>query len=228
MCVRYTLHNPEAALSSVTRALKFDLAPAEWLQPRYNVALTSRVPVVALEQGKPMLVQARWGFPRFGPGAETGPHANAKSETARTLRTFASSVKTRRCLVPANGFYEWQGREGKKWPFLFQVEGGESFSFAGIWSDASDELQFCFLTTGANPDVSPLHHRMPVILQGDACAVWLQPGQLNDAEWEDLTTPPPAGTLTATALDPFVSSTRNEGPRCHEPLKPAAQLDLFG
>ncbi|WP_404421454.1 SOS response-associated peptidase [Nibricoccus sp. IMCC34717] len=228
MCVRYTLHKPEAALASVTRALKDDLAPAEWVRPRYNVSLTSEVPIVMADLDGPLLVKGRWGYPRMGLGEPGGPHANAKSETARELRTFSAAARGRRCLVPANGFYEWQEREGRKWPFLFELRGHESFCFAGLWLHAGEDTVFCFLTTAANPDVAPMHDRMPVLLTAEGFGLWLSDAPLADNDWTTLCATPPAGTLTATALDTYVSSTRHEGPSCHAPLgKHDTQLDLF-
>src|SRR5580658_7091902 len=142
MCVRYTLHKTDAALDAISRALGVPLETPEWAVPRYNVTLTDTMPVVAAGVERPAVRAMRWGFVPPGERGKARPRllANARSETAASLPTFKGAVATRRCLVPANGFYEWKASGGLKLPFLFTLRGEEPFAFAGIWDPAADGL----------------------------------------------------------------------------------------
>ena len=135
MCVRYTLHKTDAALSAISKALGVLLEAPEWAQSRYNVTLTDTMPVVAAGGTGPAVRAMRWGLVPAGERAKPRPRllANARSETAVTMPAFRKAVAARRCLVPANGFYEWKSSGGAKWPHFFTLVGEEPFAFAGIW-----------------------------------------------------------------------------------------------
>src|SRR5271169_5441124 len=121
MCVRYTLHKTDAALGAISRALGVALEAPDWAGPRYNVTLTDTMPVVACEAQLPGVRAMRWGLVPPGERGKSRPRllANARSETAAALPAFRRSVAARRCLVPANGFYEWMSGGGVKLPHLF-------------------------------------------------------------------------------------------------------------
>lgn len=234
MCVRYTLHKSDAAIAAVARALRARLVAPEWAKPRYNVALTHVVPVVARAgaadpEVRPMLWGFMPGFERGRPRSRMFP--NARSESASAGAAFRGAVSARRCLVPANGFYEWSpaGRGAPKQPFLFTVRGEEAFAFAGIWEPGGPDepATFAILTTAPNERVAPVHDRMPVVLTGETMPRWIGSEPLADAEYRELVRPLAAERMDSRAVNAYVNSVRNEGPRCLDPPDPPEpELDL--
>jgi putative SOS response-associated peptidase YedK len=221
MCVRYTLHKTDAALTAISRALGVTLQAPEWAQPRYNVTLTNTMPVVARSGAITGVHAMRWGLI---PSNERGkPHprllANAKSETVDTVHAFKNAVARRRCLVPANGFYEWVERGGVKWPHLFTLRGEEPFAFAGIWDPAAGDLPetYCLLTTSPNELVARVHNRMPVLLTAGTMPRWLGEEPLADAELRDLVRPLDPALMESRPVSRYVSNSRNQGPECLAP-----------
>ncbi|HVS65445.1 MAG TPA: SOS response-associated peptidase [Thermoanaerobaculia bacterium] len=207
MCGRYTLTRPGDIVEETLDALPgFDGSGglealcardpelSELLsRPRYNVAPSERMPVV-LSHGSagsgpaPRAAAATWGFPL--PGSRRAPQINARSETAATLPAFADAFARRRCLVPADGFYEWRERQ----PYRFVIDAEAGFCFAGLWAETADQLAFCLLTTSANERVTGIHDRMPVILSGAALPQWLD-REATRGELEALCRPFPAETM---------------------------------
>lgn len=233
MCVRYTLHKTDAALAAISRSLGVPLEAPEWAAPRYNVALTSTMPVVASEAGKPAVRGMRWGLIPANERGLPRPRilANARSETAATLSAFRKGTATRRCLVPANGFYEWLTAGTAKHPYLFTLAGEEPFAFAGIWDPAGDNLPetYCLLTTEPNELVARVHNRMPVLLTQATMPRWLGDQPLPEAELKELFRPLDPALMASRPVSRYVSSTRNEGPRCLEPPDagpPELELDF--
>jgi putative SOS response-associated peptidase YedK len=231
VCVRYTLHDADAALSVIAKALGAELSPAAWRAGRYNVALATVMPVVAEGSGKPEVRGMMWGL--VAPGGKDGPRPrllpNARAETVAALPAFRRAVERRRCLVPANGFYEWRAEAGGRQPHLFTLRDSVPFAFAGIWEPADDRRPetYSILTTTPNEIVAPIHDRMPVILTGATMARWLGSGPLPDTERRSLTQPLEPGLMTVVRVSRFVNSTRNEGPQCHAPAEdPLPELDL--
>jgi putative SOS response-associated peptidase YedK len=227
MCVRYTLHKTDAALGAISRALGVLLEAPDWAGPRYNVSITSTMPVVALGEARPGVRAMRWGLVPFSERAKGRPRllANARSETAATLPAFRKGVAERRCLVPANGFYEWMSSGGVKLPHLFTLRGEEPFAFAGIWDPAGERLPetYCILTTEPNDLVARVHNRMPVILTADAMARWLGDRPLAADDLRLLVRPLPAERMESRQVSRYVSNSRNEGPRCLAPPDEAPQ-----
>ncbi|HWA09471.1 MAG TPA: SOS response-associated peptidase [Opitutaceae bacterium] len=225
MCVRYTLHKTDAALAAIAQALARKLAPPEWARPRYNVTLTHIMPVVAVGADGPEVRGMMWGlvpfYERKKPQMRMLP--NAKAETATTLSAFKQSTAKRRCLVPANGFYEWQTVGKLKLPHLFTLKGEEPFAFAGIWEPAEGNTPetFGILTTEPNELVAPIHNRMPVILTQATMPRWLGSEPLAEDEYRALTKPLPAGLMSERPVNRFVNNSRNEGPQCLEPPEEA-------
>lgn len=237
MCVRYTLHETDAAIAAISRALGSHLAPPDWATPRYNVSLASVMPVVACAETGPEVRAMLWGLVApedpergHGPGRRAGPRllANARAETVAHLPAFRRGVERRRCLVPANGFYEWRTEAGVKQPHLFVLRDREPFAFAGIWEPAGEGRPetYCILTTEPNEVVAPIHNRMPVILTGPTMPRWLGSEPLEDGERRELVRPLAPGLMAEMRVNRFVNSTRNEGPKCLSAPEVPAQLEL--
>jgi putative SOS response-associated peptidase YedK len=233
MCVRYTLHKTDAALSAISRALGVLLESPEWVQPRYNVTLTDTMPVVACGPEPTGVRPMRWGLVPAGERSSPRPRllANARSETAATMSAFRKGIATRRCLVPANGFYEWMSRGGVKLPYLFTLAGEEPFAFAGIWDPALDNLPetYCLLTTQPNELVSKVHDRMPVILTAETMPRWIGDQPLADDVYKALVSPLEPSRMESRPVSRFVSNSRNQGPECLSPLvedPPEPELDF--
>jgi len=147
---------------------------------------------------------------------------NAVSETVATNNLFRNAIKKRRCLVLADGFYEWQKSGGKKVkgdaPWLFEVGGGKPFAFAGIW-ERWGELESCaILTTGPNELMAPIHNRLPVILSPNDYGAWLDPTMNDPAKLTYLYEPLTASEMTMTRVSNYVNSVKNQGEKCVEPL----------
>ena len=201
------------------------------LRPRYNVAPGQDVAVVRAEEGGRGLAMLRWGLiPAWARDPTIAwKLINARSETAAQKPSFRSAFRHRRCLIPADGFYEWERRGGVKQPWLFGLQDGAPFAFAGLWEtwtvpdDAAltgslaehgpgDTIQTCtILTTAANEAVAPVHGRMPVILPRDSYAPWL-------ASEDVPLVPYPADDMTAYPVSTLVNKAANEDPRCVDPL----------
>ena len=216
MCGRYTLTVPVDRL-----AAEFDLdeVRAE-LSPNFNVAPTQSVAAVVAEDGSRRLETLRWGLvPSWADDPEIGSRMiNARSETAPEKPSFRSAFRRRRCLIPADGFYEWKREEGGKQPFYIRMNDGRPFAFAGLWESWHDgEVLSCtILTTSANPLVGEVHGRMPVILPAEDRDAWLDP----EAEREELVSllrPYPGDDLETFPVSRFVNSPRNNDERCIEP-----------
>ena len=215
MCGRYTLTVPVDRLAG-----EFDLdGGVGELSPNYNVAPTQSVATVLAENGGRRLEMLRWGLvPSWADDPEIGSRMiNARAETAPEKPSFRSAFKRRRCLIPADGFYEWKREEGGKQPFYFHMEDGRPFAFAGLWEEWHDELRTCaILTTSPNEVAAKIHNRMPVILPREDYDAWLDP----EAEKEELVSllrPYPGDDLETFPVSRFVNSPRNNDERCVEP-----------
>ncbi len=207
-------------------AALFGLDSAPELAPRYNVAPTQPVGIVryANNIGRPEWTFALWGLiPSWSKDPGIGARLiNARAETAPEKPSFRAAFKRRRCLIPADGFYEWK-REGRaRQPFHFTVADG-LFAFAGLWETWTGpdggEIDSCtILTTEANDLVATVHDRMPVILATEDYAEWLATGQ--DATPRELTSlrhllrPFPAAQMAARPVGKYVNSPHNEGEAC--------------
>ena len=222
MCSRYSLTSPPEAVRHL-----FGYSAREDFPPRYNIAPTQPVLVVRrAENGQREPVLMRWGLipswvkdPR-----EFSTLINARSETAAEKPSFRGPMRHRRCLVPADGFYEWTGKTGDKTPQLIRQKNREIIAFAGIWdhwlgADGSEIDTVAILTTAANADMAHIHDRMPVFIPPSAFDLWLdcRPGTAETVA--DLLVAPPVGLVDITRVSPKVNNPRNEGPELHEPMK---------
>jgi putative SOS response-associated peptidase YedK len=219
MCGRYTLASPTERLAE---EFGVDASSIE-LSPNYNVAPTQGVAAVLEEAGQRRLEVLRWGLiPPWADDPGIGSRMiNARSETAPGKPSFRRAFRERRCLIPADGFYEWQRTNGAKQPYYIHMEDGRPFAFAGLWESWSKggegEVRTCtILTTGANALVGEVHDRMPVILAHDAYDVWLDPASERD-ELTGLLAPYPEDEMEAYPVSRFVNSPSNNDPRCIEP-----------
>ncbi|MCB1056336.1 MAG: SOS response-associated peptidase, partial [Acidobacteria bacterium] len=167
----------------------------------------------------------RWGLiPHWAKDPSIGNRLiNARAETAAEKPAFRSSFSKRRCLVPADGFYEWQKTGGRKQPFYLQLKEHRPFAFAGLWARwkaSEDETvqSFTLLTTTPNEVAAKVHDRMPVILPPESYDRWLDP-ELHDREaLEALLLPYPAEAMEAYPVSTLVNSPQNDDPRCIEPI----------
>lgn len=196
------------------------------LAPRYNVAPTQSMPVVRGDAERTAGL-VKWGaLARFDPTKAPSLLINARSETAQQKVTFRKAAAERRCLVPADGFYEWR-RESptSKTPFMIQMSGGEPFFIAGLrLDDAVDATErYLLLTTRPNALMETIHDRMPVILRGANALKWLEPRPLTPEEFAGLVEPLPAESMQATEVSSLVNNARNDTPGVIEPAGKAAQ-----
>lgn len=229
MCARYTQIKDLRAILALVQCRG---GLPGWM-PRYNIAPGERAPVIVREQAAAELKFMRWGLAR--PWAEhekTGaPLINARAETLRQKPLFGEAFARRRCLAPADGFYEWETTAGGKRPWRFTLRDEAPFCFAGLWAawspspgvqgelfpttTATEEpLQaFAIITTAANELVRSVHDRMPVILSGESLRLWLDPA----AKAEDLQAllqPYPAEAMQRQPASRRVNRPGNEGPEC--------------
>jgi len=211
MCGRYSLVPTE----SITA--RFDIQQAQLtLAPRYNVAPSQSMPVV-VRNSPNRLVEMQWGLI---PSWSKEPRAqfstiNARAETITKSPVFRGPFKSRRCLVPASGFYEWRKTDQGKQPYCIRLKDGELFAFAGlydVWHDsAGNELSsYTVITTAPNDLVAPIHNRMPVILRQDAEDVWLDK-DADPAQLLALLVAYPADKMEAYPVSRAVNSPANEG-----------------
>jgi putative SOS response-associated peptidase YedK len=140
---------------------------------------------------------------------------NARSETVAEKSAFRSAFKSRRCLIPSDGFYEWKQVGNKKQPYHFHLANGQRLAFAGLWERRNDIDSCAILTTEANELSAQFHDRMPVILSPNDYEVWLDP---NVTDPSKLLSPYPASEIEAVAVNPIVNNARKEVPECIEPF----------
>lgn len=231
MCGRIALTLSEAELADLFGAR----ADLHW-SPRYNVAPTQPIPVVRNCRGGRELVLMRWGLvPRWNAERNPTGFINARSETAAEKPAFREAFRSRRCLVPADGFYEWKSL-GKKHrqPFYFRKSGGGPFAYAGLWETWLGEGgpldTVAVLTTSANELVRPLHDRMPAIIPDVQFAAWLDPQEARPEKLLPLLVPFPAERMESWPVSERVNSAAVEEPNLNVPVPPRAtwsQPNLF-
>jgi len=226
MCGRYVITLTIDELRAV-----FDTADRPNLEPNWNAAPTQLLPVVRRgRDGEQRLTPVRWGLvPSWSkaPPAKARPLINARSETAAEKPTFRAAMQRRRCLVPANGFFEWSGEKGAKQPWYITRRSGEPMVFAGLWErwtgapepDAAEETidTFCILTGRAPDDIAHLHDRCPIFIARADFVRWLDP----EADASGLLTPVAAGELTAAAVSPRVNKVAENDEALIEPVNAA-------
>jgi len=219
MCGRYTLSDPGTLLDQMEVH-----ADGADLTPRFNMAPTQSVPSIRQgNDGVKHLSFLRWGLiPFWAKDPSIGNRMiNARSETAAEKPSFKHAIKRRRCLLMADGFYEWQKVADGKQPIHIHMPDRRAFVLAGLWErwDRGPEpIESCtILTTRANEQVAEVHDRMPVILEGDARDVWLDGSIQDPASFEPLFEPF-GSELSFTPVSRFVNNPRHDSPQCIEPI----------
>lgn len=221
MCGRYTITvNPE----TVQQELGLASMPADF-QPRYNVAPTQPVAVVADAEGR-RAEMMRWGLiPSWAKDIEIGSKMiNARSETITEKPSFRNAFMKRRCLVLADGFYEWQkggGPRGRSQPYYFKLEDGQPFAFAGLWefwkSPQGEAIRSCtIITCPANDIVRPVHERMPVMLTGDALWAWME--GTSAADLQAMLKPYPPQKMHSYPVAPLVNRPELDSSELVQPV----------
>jgi putative SOS response-associated peptidase YedK len=235
MCGRYRLSRRKQILEE-----HFDSISGEedW-SPRYNIAPTQPVPVIRQNPKKPVreLSLVRWGLiPSWAKDSSVSAKMiNARSETASVKPAFRDALQSRRCLIPADGFYEWQRTAAAKQPYCFEVNEGGLFAFAGIWDrwrDARGEaIETCtILTTTPNAMTTPVHDRMPVILNPDSYDPWLVPGMKNVSAASDMLKPYDARLMRCYPVSVRINQVGNDDEACSARVELAqtqTQVRLF-
>ncbi len=235
MCGRYRLSRRKELLAEYFEA---DLRDFDSWEPRYNIAPTQSIPVVrqTLQHTRPQLSLMRWGLiPSWAKDPSIGAQTiNARSETAASKPSFREALRKQRCLVPADGFYEWQGGRDGKQPFCFEVGDGEVFAFAGLWDrwrgPDGKAIESCtILTTTPNELLADVHDRMPVILPRDRYRAWLDPCIQDGLAIQAMLKPFQAKLMRRFAVSAMVNRVTNDGPECCAPVEsPTVSGSLFG
>ena len=240
MCGRYTLRHSR---EEIARA--FELLEMPDLSPRYNIAPTQSVAVVRLAPadglsaelpaGKPLrqLTFMHWGLvPSWAEDPSIGSRMiNARAESIDTKPAFRTAFRQRRCLIVADGFFEWQKQGRRKQPYYIHRRDGQLFGIAGLWERwqrGELTIESCsIITTTANAVVSPLHDRMPVILDPSDFEQWLDPAIDEPERLKPLLRPYPAAGMEAEPVSSRVNSPQYDGPKCVESFRPDRPLELF-
>jgi putative SOS response-associated peptidase YedK len=222
MCGRFTL---TATPEQLQQAIPVLSLPTIGISARYNIAPSQPVAVVP-NDGQMKLDFYVWGLiPSWAKDPSIGSRMiNARGETLAEKPSFRSAFRRRRCLIPANGFYEWQQAPGRKTkiPMYIRLKSGEPFAFAGLWEswnapDGSNVLSCTIITTTPNSLLEPIHNRMPVILPPSAFAQWLEPGEQNPSTLQALIQPYPAEAMTAYPVSTLVNRPENDVAACIQP-----------
>ncbi|MGE9297015.1 MAG: SOS response-associated peptidase [Puniceicoccales bacterium] len=234
MCCRYTFTKVEAALRHKLRIKQFPK-----LKARYNIAPSQPIAAVRANEndGDRELAIFNWGLVPFWAKEPSIGYKmlNARSETAAGKPAFRGPIRHHRCLIPADGFFEWKGGRGQKQPYYFRRPDHEPFCFAGIFDhwgspDGSEIESAAILTTAANAFMAPIHDRMPVVVPASAYDRWLDPRMQRPSELTDLLRPPPEDFFIREPVTQLVNSVKNDLPECIEPTveppRPPSQLGL--
>lgn len=226
MCGRFTVTTTDDIVE------EFGLVESpERPPPRYNIAPTQDVLVVS-NRGERTLEPMRWGLvPHWADDVSIGVKMiNARAESLAERPAFRDAFKRRRCLIPADGFYEWKRAGKTRSPYYFRRPGGGLFAFAGLWARwRNDDDQwltsFTIITGPANELVAPIHDRMPIVVHNSDYERWLHPEPLPPDMLRDLLEPPAPDLLECYKVSSYVGSVKHDGPACIEPAP--EQMSLF-
>jgi putative SOS response-associated peptidase YedK len=218
MCGRYTLFK----LADLLKLIPWLQAPAEILERegRYNVAPSLFMPIATAKGGRYELRTAQWGFvPSWTTGPPKTRPINARAESVATSGMFRRAFQSQRCLVPADGFYEWKGAKPPKQPYYIRMRDGSPFAFAGLWSrwhpEGAEPIDtYTIITTGPNELMESIHNRMPVIVPPNRYRQWL-----DGVDTESLLRAYPSQEMAASAVSNAVNNPRTDTPDCIEPLE---------
>ncbi len=226
MCSRYNLTTPLEAVRDYFGAWNGEPFP-----PRYNIAPTQPTLIVRLDHNHQReLALVRWGLiPSWVKDpTRLSLMINARAEGATEKASFRGAMRHRRCLIPANGFYEWTGKASARQPHLIRQPDGQLLAFAGLWeswlgADGSEIDTMAILTVAANEKLSPLHDRMPAILLPEHFDAWLDTRGFKSEMAAEMLRPAPDDLLEHITVDPRLNNARNEGP---DLIRPYGQLLL--
>jgi len=229
MCGRFTLRTPPSVVQTL-----FNTSAPPAVTARYNIAPTQRAPVVRRADGGRQIALARWGLtPSWAKDLKSAARMiNARSETVSSKPAFRSAFKHRRCLVPADGYFEWKKYGKEKTPIYFTRDDDSLMAFAGLWESWQDPEDaaaaavesFTILTTEANTLAAGVHDRMPVIIDTQDFDLWLDPAAATGSALQQLFQPYDAGALRATTVNAHVNKVANDDPRCIEPADTQGEL----
>lgn len=223
MCGRYRLTSKDRVIA---KHFGSD-TDIEW-SARYNIAPTQPMPAIRQDprQPKRVLSLLGWGLiPSWATDSSIGAKLiNARAETAAEKPAFRDALRDRRCLIPADGFYEWSRAGRTKQPYCFEVNRGETFAFAGLWDrwngPGGSPLETCtILTTNANSLLADIHDMMPVILRSEDYDLWLDPGFQRTDAIADLLRPYEAGLMNRYPLSTRINRVENDDPECSVPIE---------
>ena len=226
MCGRYTLRLTPAELAGIFEVVR-ELDALQGLTPRFNISPTQEVLVIRAEGGLRLPMWTQWGLiPSWSKDAKSAARCiNARAETVAEKPSFRAAYKARRCLVPADGYYEWVPPDGKqKQPIFIHRRDQQPFAFAGIWerwrSPGGNEVFSCsFLTTEPNDKLAAVHDRMPVILPPSEYDAWLNP-KATPEQLAALVTASPSEEWQYYPVSTLVNKAANEGPDCMREVPP--------
>ena len=227
MCGRFTLTTPEELIAEA-----FGLEDVPKLSARYNIAPTQEVAAVVQPASGRQLAMFRWGL--LAPGEAESDDLmliNVRSETAATKPLFREAFRSRRCLIPADGFYEWRKAGKRREPFHVRLRDRRPFAFAGLWTEQAGDagqapVKACaILTTGPNALMAGIHDRMPAILAPATYGRWLDSGERATREARELLSAYPAEAMEAVRVSSYVNAASAEGPRCLEPERQGSLFD---
>ncbi|HBP88752.1 MAG TPA: hypothetical protein DD706_13760 [Nitrospiraceae bacterium] len=223
MCGRYTLRKSEIELTARKTMIRSKI------KPRFNIAPSQQVPVFRVSsKGQLEDLTMQWGLiPAWAKETKSSySMINAREETVRTKPAYRGPFKKRRCLIPTDGWFEWQKHDkSPKQPYFFHLSDDEPFFFAGLWDHwegkaKEESIDSCtIITTNANLIAEPIHHRMPVILSSKDYDAWLDPTYENTTQLEQLLIPYSSNNLTCYAVSLVVNNARYDGPNCIVPLE---------
>lgn len=220
MCGRYTITSAPEAFRKL-----FRYADQPNFPPRYNIAPTQPIPIVRLQEGERHFALVRWGLL---PSWVKDPKnfallINARGESVCDKPAYRNAMKRRRCLIPADGFYEWKPAGGRKQPYYVRAKSGEPFALAGLWEtwigpNGEEVDTAAIVTTRANRLLGAIHDRMPVIVAPDAFDLWLDSANVDAVTASALIAPAPEDLLDAYEVSTAVNRTANDNPRLIEPF----------
>ncbi len=218
MCGRFAQRT-----SPKTLAKQFQVKEVPNIEARYNIAPTQNILAVQETPDGREMKWLKWGLvPSWAKDASMGARLiNARSETVTEKPAFREAFKHRRCLIPSDGFYEWQCTDGKKQPFFFQLKDEQPFGFAGLWDRWTSEdgkvIESCtILTTTANKVLAPVHDRMPVIVHPEDYELWLDEDVRKHELLKDVLQPYPADEMTSYPVSTSINNPREQGARLIE------------
>jgi len=228
MCGRFRVARSKELLEEAFGAVDGPV-PVEW-SPRYNVAPGQSIVAVRQDAARPVreLVRLRWGLiPAWAKEASIGyKMINARAETAAEKPSFRDAMRKRRCLIPADGFYEWKKAGGKKLPYCLTMADDAIFAFAGLWerwrNPAGEPVESCtILTTEPNELAGEIHDRMPVILSPEDYELWLDPGFARMDELKEMLKPYPAAEMRRYRVSERVNQVKYDDPECAAEIEAA-------